>query len=116
MQAFKDVDDYISKAPEDIQPTLQELRAAIKQAAPKETQEKISYGMPAYMYKGRLIYFAWWKKHISIYPLIGEYPAELKQYAVSKATAHFPLNKKLPLELIKKFVKARAKGNEERVK
>ena len=95
---------------------LKELRAAIKQAAPKATVEKISYGMPAYMYKGRLIYFAWWKKHISIYPLIGDYPAELKQYAVSKATAHFPHNKKLPLELIKKFVKARVEANDEKVK
>ncbi len=41
MQAFKDVDDYISKAPEDIQPTLQELRAAIKQAAPKGNEERV---------------------------------------------------------------------------
>lgn len=114
MNVYESVDDYISKAPKEIQPALHELRAAIKQAAPTGTVEKISYGMPAYMYKGRLVYFAWWKKHISVYPLIGDYPEAMKKYIVSKASAHFPLGAKLPLELIKKFVKARVRANENR--
>ena len=64
----QDVDEYIASAPKDIQEKLTEVRAAIKTVAPK-AEEKISYGMPYYGYKGRLVYFAYTKnslKHGSI--------------------------------------------------
>ena len=116
MKKAKDVDKYIAKAPKEVQGKLKELRAIIKSVAPK-AEERISYGMPYYGYKGRLVYFAFAKKHIGLYvppPIIEEHKKELKNYETAKATVRFPLNKKLPLSLIKKLVKARAKKNEAR--
>ena len=116
MKKAKDVDEYIAKAPKEVRVKLKELRTIIKSTAPK-AEEHISYGMPYYDYKGRLVYFAFAKKHIGLYvppPVIEEHKKELKDYGTAKATVRFPLNKKLPLPLIKKLVKARVKKNEAR--
>lgn len=108
------VDEYIAAAPKELQPKLREMRAAVKASAPK-AEEKISYGMPYYSYRGRLAYFAYFKDHISLFavpPVIEEHKKELKKYRTSKGTIQFPLDKKLPIPLIKKLVKARVKKNE----
>ena len=111
------VDAYIAAAPKPMQPMLREIRQAIKSAAPK-AEEKISYKMPFYAYHGRLIYFAAHKKHVGIYPIIGRekdlYQNELKPYLAEKATLQFAIDKPLPVSLIKKIVRERARQNEER--
>jgi uncharacterized protein YdhG (YjbR/CyaY superfamily) len=116
MRNVKDVDEYIFLAPKEVQERLRELRAAIKDSVP-EAEERISYSMPYYAYKGRLVYFAYAKKHIGIYaifePVRAEYRSELKGYEMSKGAIRFPLDEKLPLDLIKKMVKLQAKKNEE---
>ena len=115
MDPVKNVDEYIAQAPKEVQEKLQELRATIKTAAPS-AQERISYGMPFYNYKGRLVYFRLWKKHIGLYvptPIVEEHKSELKGYETTPATIHFPLNENLPLELVKKLVQARVKKNDE---
>lgn len=113
MKSVNNVDEYIAEAPEVVRGKLRELRAAIKEAAPK-AEEKMSYGMAGYYYKGRLIYFGVWKDHIGIYPITGNV-GELEKYRTSTGTASFPLDKKLPIGLIKKLVKARMRKNEEAV-
>ena len=115
MQHATDVDEYISNAPKDVQGKLKEMRAAIKECAPK-AMEKISYGMPYFGYKGRLIYFAYFKNHIGFYimpPMVEMYKKDLKEYETSTGTVRFPFDKKLPISLIRKLVKARVKHNEE---
>ena len=115
MKPVKDVDDYIALAPKKVHDKLKEFRATIKAAAPS-AQERISYGMPYYYYKGRLVYFGLSKKHIGLYiptPIVEEYKSELKGYETTKATVRFPLDKKLPIMLIKKLIKARVKKNDE---
>lgn len=110
----KTVDAYIAAAPKEYQSKLKQIRAAIKQVAPKAL-EKISYGMPYYGYKGRLAYFAIARTHIGLYivpPVIQEHKSELKAYETAKATVRFPLDKKLPIALIKKLVRDRVKKNE----
>ena len=110
----EDVDEYIAKAPKEAQDKLKELRAAIREAAPTAV-ERISYGMPYYKYKGQLAYFRLAKAHIGLYvppPVIEEHKSELKDYETAKATVRFPLDKKLPIALIKKLIKARMKKNE----
>jgi uncharacterized protein YdhG (YjbR/CyaY superfamily) len=110
----KDVDSYISDAPKALRAKLQEMRSLIKATAPNAT-EKISYGMPYYAYKGRLAYFSHWKTHVGLYiptPVIEEHEKELAGYSINKATVRFPLDRKLPVGLIKKLVKARMKLNE----
>src|SRR3989344_1782592 len=114
MKPIKDVDEYITSAPKEVQGKLRELRATIKAVAPK-AQERISYRMPYYGYKGQLAYFAYAKEHIGLYvppPVIEAHKKELKDYETAKATVRFPLNEKLPILLIKKLVKARMKKNE----
>ena len=110
----KDVDEYIAKAPKEAQDKLRELRAAIRETAPTAV-ERISYGMPYYDYKGRLVYFRLARAHIGLYvptPVIEEHKNELEDYESAKATVRFPLDRKLPIALIKKLVKARMKKNE----
>jgi uncharacterized protein YdhG (YjbR/CyaY superfamily) len=118
MKKAKDVDAYIAGAPKEMQPKLKQLREAIKSVAPK-AEEKISYGMPYYGYKGRLIYFAYAKTHIGVYPMppaTEEFSEELKKYHTGKATIRLPLDEELPITLIKKIVKARVAFNEENAK
>jgi len=45
-------------------------------------------------------------------PIIAEYKRELKGYETARATVRFPLEKKLPLGLIRKMIKARMILNE----
>lgn len=109
------VDAYIAAAPRAVQPMLRELRQAIRSAAP-DAEEKISYRMPFYAYHGRLIYFAAHRNHVGMYPIIGRekelYAKELKPYLKEKATLQFPVGKPIPVLLVKKLVRLRAKENE----
>ena len=114
MKQPKDVSEYITNSPKEAQGKLKELREAIITTAP-EAEEKISYGMPYYGYKGRLAYFRLSKRHIGLYippPIIKDHKNELKNYGTSISTVRFPFDKKLPIHLIKKLIKARIKINE----
>lgn len=110
----KNVKAYIAAAPLPARSMLKQLRAAVKSAAPKAT-EGMSYGMPYYSYRGRLIYFAAFKHHIGLY-VMGRsqrmYLREAKKYKKTKATLQFPLGTKIPVALVKKLVKARAAEND----
>ena len=108
-------DEYIALAPKEVQDKLKEFRATIKTAAPS-AHERISYGMPFYYYKGQLVYFGLSKKHIGLYippHVVEEHKTEIKGCETTKATIRFPLDKKLPVMLIKKMIKARVKKNDE---
>lgn len=113
MNKAETVTEYIAQAPKEVRNSLTKLRAVIKKAAPK-ANERISYGMPFYEYggtgiQGRLIYFAAFKKHISLFItpwLAKSIPAEMKKYHISKATYQFSLNEPLPLTLIQDTVKS----------
>src|SRR5438477_7544976 len=112
MKKAKSVAAYIAAAPPAVRARLKGLRQVIKRAAPKAT-ERISYGMPFYEYggsgyKGRLIYFAAFKNHISLFipPSPGKNSRELEKYHVAKSTFHFPLDQPFPFALIGRTVKA----------
>ena len=107
------VDEYIAAAPADVQPLLEQLRAAIRESAPNAT-ERISYGMPTYDFHGHIAHFAAYKRHIGLYGVIHEdtpLAKEAAPYLESRSTLRLPLDKPLPLALIKKAVRARAKAN-----
>lgn len=109
-------DEYIAGFPENIQRKLNDLRAAIKKAAP-EAEESISYCMPAYKFNGMLVYFAAQKNHIGFYPTssgVAAFKNELAGYKTSKGAIQFPLDKPLPLKLISTIVKFRVKENSDR--
>jgi uncharacterized protein YdhG (YjbR/CyaY superfamily) len=115
---FKDVDEYINSCPKEIRKTLIEIRKTIRKAAPFAT-ERISYGMPAFVLNGTLVYFAAFKNHIGFYPTsspIVVFKKELEQYKTSRGAIQFPINKPIPFSLITKIVKYRVKENMERGK
>ena len=115
---FKDIDSYIATFPEDVQVLLEQVRHAIKTSAPK-AEEVISYNMPAFKYHGILVYFAGYKNHIGFYSLPSGHKAfekELSKYKQGKGSVQFPLDKPMPLALIKKMVKFRVKENSEKAK
>jgi uncharacterized protein YdhG (YjbR/CyaY superfamily) len=110
------VSEYIEDFPIATQALLNQLRAVIKKAAP-DAEEIISYQMPAYKYNGPLVYFAGYKNHIGFYPTpqgITAFKKELSVYKGSKGAVQFPLDEKLPLDLITKIVKYRVKQNSEK--
>lgn len=111
------VDDYIKQFPEEVQEALQQLRKTIIKAAPK-AEEVISYKMPAYKYQGMLVYFAGYKNHIGFYAAPAGHEAfkkELSVYKSGKGSVQFPLDKPLPVALIKKIVQFRVAQNEARM-
>jgi len=108
------VDDYLALVPEPAHSTLQRMRTAIRSAVPAETTEAISYGIPAFNYKGPLVWFAAFSNHCSFFPtasVIKAFKNDLKGYKTSKGTIHFPVDKPLPAALVKKMVKARLAQN-----
>ena len=116
--AASDVDAYLAKVPEPARTTLEKVRATIRSAVPAEATEGLSYGMPAFRYKGALVAYAAFTDHCSFFPmnasLIDKMQDELKGYRTSKGTLQFPLDKPLPAALVKKMVKARMAENEKK--
>lgn len=113
---FKDIDSYIATFPADVQEQLEQVRNAIQSSVPK-AEEVISYNMPAFKYHGMLVYFAGYKQHIGFYPTasgIAAFKDELSKYKNAKGSVQFPLDKPMPLALIKKMVKFRVKENTEK--
>lgn len=114
--AARNVDEYISAFPPPVSSMLEKIRKTIKATAPK-AEEVISYGIAGYKYHGMLIYFAGFKNHVSVYPAprsAAEFKKELAAYKGGKGTVQFPLDKPLPLDLVKRIVKFRIKANEEK--
>jgi len=110
------IDEYIADFPENVQPHLEKVRAAIRKAAP-DAEEAIKYSMPTFVLNGNLIHFAGWTSHVGLYPgskPIEMFKDELAKYEISKGTVRFPLDKPIPLGLIGKITKYCVKRNAER--
>ncbi len=114
--APKDIDEYLACVPEPARTTLNRIRAMIRSVVPAEATEAISYGMPAFKYKGALVCFAAFSDHCSLFPmnaaLIKTFAKELEGFETSKGTIRFPMDKPLPASLVKKMVKTRVAENE----
>ena len=111
--AFKSVDEYIASQPEAMRSILRRVRSTIRKAVPG-AQEVISYKIPAYkLHGGPVLYFAGWKEHYSLYPatggVVGAFKDELAPYKVSKGTIRYPLSQPVPVKLIGRIAKFRAK-------
>src|SRR5829696_8891949 len=93
------IDDYIAAAPEEAQGKLRTLRATINEIAP-EAQETIKYDMPTFVLNGNMVYFALFKKHISLFPAAEAMATKIAGYATyksGKGTFQLPLDEELPL-------------------
>ncbi len=104
-------EDYLSTVSGEARTTLDKLRSQIKSIVP-EAEEGISYGMPAFKYKGKgLAGYSAFKDHCSYFPMsgsvVGKMEDDLKKYKTAKATIQFPIGGELPDELLKKLLKLR---------
>lgn len=110
---FETIDEYIKTFPNDVQKILEQVRQTIKEAAP-DAEEAISYQIPTFKLNGNLVHFAAFKNHIGFYPAPSGQKAfekDLSVYKSGKGSVQFPIDKPMPLSLIKKIVKYRVKEN-----
>jgi uncharacterized protein YdhG (YjbR/CyaY superfamily) len=117
---FKSVDEYIATHPEDVQAILQRVRITIRKAVPG-AEELISYQIPTYKLHGSpVLYFAGWKQHYSLHPatdrVVEAFKDDLAPYKVNKDTIRFPLSQPVPVKLIERIAKLRAKEVAERAR
>jgi uncharacterized protein YdhG (YjbR/CyaY superfamily) len=111
------IGEYIAGFPPDVRRALEEVRATIRETVP-EAEETISYGIPTFRLDGTyLVYFAGYRAHLSLYPAplgVPEFEAEMAVYGSGKGTAKLPLNRPMPLDLVRRIVQYRAGQNRER--
>jgi uncharacterized protein YdhG (YjbR/CyaY superfamily) len=104
-QAFATVEDYLASFPEDTQAVLRTIRETVLDVAPTG-EDAISYGIPAVMVDGKaLLYYAGYARHVSVYPVPDgdeELSAELAPYVAGKGTLRFPLDRDVPLSLVRR--------------
>jgi uncharacterized protein YdhG (YjbR/CyaY superfamily) len=105
------VDNLLAALPDDARNALEALRQTIAAAAP-EAVESISYGVPAFKYRGRpLVSFGATKAHCAFYvqspAVIDAHQADVTGYDTSKGTIRFAADRPLPADLVAKLVKAR---------
>ena len=112
------VEEYMAAIPPDYREVLEKLRTQIKAAAPHAT-ETISYQMPAFRDRDRLLVsYAAFRDHCSLFPMskkvIADNADELAPYATGKGTLQFHVDDPLPQAIVKKIVEARLAENAER--
>ena len=74
-------------------------------------------GMPAFSYRRILVTFAAFKHHIGFYPTppaVRAFANELRPFVTANASIQFPLEKPLPLGLIRKITAFRVRESIEK--
>jgi uncharacterized protein YdhG (YjbR/CyaY superfamily) len=116
--APKNIDEYITRYPSDVQAILGKIRTTIRVAAP-EAVETINYQIPTFTLNGNLVHFAAYKNHIGFYPTpsgIEKFKNELDVYEGAKGSVKFPLDRPIPYDLIDRIVRFRVNENLGRAK
>ena len=111
----KTVTEYIDAAPKGARKKLHEMRACVRKSAPG-AKEGLKWGLPAFSYRRILVMFAGFKHHIGFYPTASALKAfakELSKFNTSRGTVQFPLEKPLPLTLIRKITAFRVRESVE---
>jgi uncharacterized protein YdhG (YjbR/CyaY superfamily) len=111
-----DVDSYIISSPRDAMVILNKIRRIVRKVAPM-AEEKISYKMPYFGCKGRLLYMAAHKDHVGLYIMpaaIRAHKSELKGFKTTTGGVQLPYGKPIPSPLIEKMVKENLRRNEMR--
>ena len=111
----ENITEYINAAPGKSRKKLREMRACIRAAAPG-TRESLKWGMPAFSYRRILVTFAAFKHHIGFYPTpsaLKAFAKDLSKFVTADASIQFPLEKPLPLSLIRKITAYRVRESTE---
>ena len=94
---------------------LRAMRACIRATAPG-AKESLKWGMPAFSYRRILVTFAAFKHHIGFYPTpsaVKAFATNLLRFKTAKGSIQFPLEKPLPLTLIRKITLFRVRESNE---
>jgi uncharacterized protein YdhG (YjbR/CyaY superfamily) len=105
------VDAYVATFPPAIRARLAKVRRAIRVAAPHAV-EGISYRIPSYKGRGVIVYFAGFIHHVGLFPPLRGDAALARaaaRYAGPKGNLKFPHDAPLPLPLITRIVKHKAR-------
>jgi uncharacterized protein YdhG (YjbR/CyaY superfamily) len=111
----KTITEYIKAAPKEAREKLREMRACIREAAPG-VKESLKWGMPAFSYRRILVTFAAFRHHIGFYPTpsaVKTFAKNLSRFTTAKGSIQFPLEKPLPLPLIRKITAFRVRESNE---
>jgi uncharacterized protein YdhG (YjbR/CyaY superfamily) len=106
-------DQYIAGFPRTVQGVLKRVRNTIRKAVPG-AEETISYRIPTYKLHGHLVlYFAGWAHHYPLYPstdrLVAALEKEFVPYELSRGPTRFRLGNPVPVKLIERISRFRAK-------
>lgn len=104
------IDDYLATVPEPQRATLTEVRTRIAKLLP-EAEECISYGMPAFRVRGKVVAgFASFKNHCAYLPHSGQVlrrVAEVADFTQTQGSLHFPVDKPLSVKILKELIRVR---------
>jgi uncharacterized protein YdhG (YjbR/CyaY superfamily) len=112
----RSITEYINAAPKEAQKKLREMRACIRASAPG-AKESLKWGMPAFSYRRILVTFAAHKHHIGFYPTpsaVRAFAKDLSKFVTASGSIQFPLEKPLPLPLIRKITAFRVRESVEK--
>jgi uncharacterized protein YdhG (YjbR/CyaY superfamily) len=117
---YQTIDAYHQAFSGDTLDRMQAIRKIIHEEVPG-AEECISYQIPCIKYKGYLIYYAAFPKHISLSHPYSQafwehFKLDLDGYKTSKSVIQFPTQQPLPEKLIRKIVVYRKKENEQKEK
>jgi uncharacterized protein YdhG (YjbR/CyaY superfamily) len=104
---YQTVEEYIALQPDQIRPTLEHLRATIKNAAPGAA-ELISYQMPAFRFHGMVVWYAAFKNHYSLFfrpRVLQVFKDRLSMYPQTKSAVKIPLSGQFPEQLLTEIIK-----------
>ena len=106
-----EIDQYLGTLGEPKRATLAQLRDTIVEIVP-DAEQCMSYGMPAFRLQGKTVAgFAAFKSHLSYLPhsgsVIPRLAKETEGYTKTKGSLHFPIDRPLPKQLVKKLLDAR---------
>ena len=110
------ITEYVDAAPKEARKKLREMRACIRASAPG-AKESLKWGMPAFSYERILVTFAAHKNHIGFYPTpsaVKAFAKDLSKFATASGSIQFPLDKPLPLPLIRRITAFRVRESNEK--
>lgn len=105
------VDEYLAGLDEAPRAQLERVRRIVRHVAP-DVEEARSYGMPAFMYRGRpVLGFTARRNHLSVHPfspnVVEAVKDKLTGYDISKGTVRFTQELPIPEEVLEQMVNAR---------
>jgi uncharacterized protein YdhG (YjbR/CyaY superfamily) len=103
--------EYFASLPPAVRTRMKDIRDMVRGIAP-DAVEVFSYGIPGFKLGGKpLVWYAAFARHTSLYPMTASIrkanAAALAGYKMSTGTVQFPLDKPLPVALVKRLIRAR---------